>query len=379
MKNKKVFLILGLIILGGILAIGGLFLLVYLFPDNIEFYFYIEENKENLEGRVYFEDPNNRERIYLGFAEKGYLIYDKQYLYPGNIVLIGEYGGIPFEYSYILTRENLEYGRADYVLLESEISDLKFELKSEEIIEIRKEIFDLINYERDKRGIEKLVRNDILDNIAQEYSERMLKENFYSHTDPQGNNHYDRLQEMNIFYTTATENLAYNPFYSDTNLTEEIVYGWIKSPGHSIPILDTNKPIIWNNLGVGLSCEKIGEDVYYTCYSTALFAGFDIYYINEDLKEDYIQIIKLYPEEFEYSYDTKARIIFNSTSSVRIILTNDKEDFNRLARRNSLKGEIFRKDTNNYDEEIVLKKGYSLLIHSRNKDITYNLSVEYNV
>ena len=367
---------MGFILLGIIIAVGGLFFFDHFFKENIKFSFYINETEERLEGSVYFEDPNSKERNLLGFAQKGVLEYDKSSLYPGNIIFSGEYGGIPFEYSYILSRDDLDYGEVDYILTQEEINELNFVLMDEQIKKYRNEIFDLMNYEREKRDIEKLLRSSKLDKIAQEYSERMLKENFYAHTDPQGRNHYDRLQEEKVFYKVATENLDRFLAYSDTNLGEAVVYGWIKSPEHSIAILDEEN--LWSSVGIGLSCEKLNENIYYTCYAVALFARLHESYVDENLKYHWVQMMEIYPEEYDFNYNNTINLKFSSSSSMRLIFTKDKSDFDSFVNRGELRGVISQRTSSNYNDIIQISKGYYLILNSNVKDTSYNLSIEYN-
>lgn len=379
MEKSRPLFIFGLMALGVIVFILGVILFFEFFPEKMTFNFYINETGERLEGKVYFEDFHSKQQIFLGETRNGKLKYNLENLYPGNILFKGEYEEISFEYEYFLDKESLDHKNGEYILTEDEIRHLKFKLSEKDLNQIKTEMFDLINHEREKKGIENLKRKSFLDEVAQDYAERMLKEDFYAHNDPQGKNHYDRLQEREIYYVAATENLNMIYAYSDTNISEENVYGWIKSPGHSVAMLDTNKPLVWNNLGIGLACEKIGNNTYHTCYSVALFVGLNTELINEELKKDYIQLLTLYPEEYEYEYETKVKVIFNSTSPARIILTDDKKDFDRLVNRNNLQGEIFKKDTNYYEEELILKKGHCFLIHSRTRNILYNFSIEYNI
>ncbi len=387
MKKIKVPIVIFSIILILIpVVLGGIILYYTSLPDNTDlldntdFNFYINETGEILEGDVYFEDIQSKNRTYLGRTNLGHLEYDSYQLYPGDIIFISNYESIPLEYTYSFTKEDLESRHADYIITEKDLKDLLFSLDREDIETSKKEIFDLINYARTKSGIEILTRDTKLDKIAQDYSQRMQTEVFYAHTDPGGYDVYDRLKKENIFHHAATENLNLNFVYSDTKIAEDIVYGWIESPGHRVPILDTNKPPTWNNIGIGLSCSKLNTtDDFYTCYSVALFAGFNTHIINEPLKKDYIQLIELYPEDLGLDFVTTATIDFRSSVNAKLIFTSDKMDFDRYVNRENLKGELFReKAINSFNRRMDLSPGDSLLIHAEKKAIIYDLEIKYN-
>jgi len=372
--KKKIGLVITLVILGSLLFI-------YIIPDNITFNFSFDGSDEYINGDVYFEDIQTYERIFLGRTYEGTLDYPKQDIYQGNIIFISEYQGNPFEFYYELFREDLDYGEVNYIITNKNIIDLEFELTNKDLEIIKNEAINLMNFERENKNIVKLIRNEKLDNVAQKYSERMISENFYAHTDPNGKDCYDRLNTNGIFYYTAAENLGVSYVDSNTSLPEEIVYGWINSPGHRIPILDTNKHPVWDNVGIGIGCDKLNQDEYYTCYYTAIFAGFESEY-SDILKSTYIQAINLYDVDLGLNFPSDLKISFSSDHSVDLYIVPEYSQFEDfLYGRSKFNPIITKKRIKEYNEIITTYPGYTLLIDSSpsNKAINYSLKVESNI
>ena len=99
----------------------------------------------------------------------------------------------------------------------------------------------LVNEERTKRGLNKLLINSKLAGVAQkralETSQRL------SHTRPNGKSFSTVLDEYGIKYTVAGENIAYN-YYT----AEEAMEGLMDSKGHKDNILNSR----FKYIGVGL-------------------------------------------------------------------------------------------------------------------------------
>jgi uncharacterized protein YkwD len=257
--------------------------------------------------------------------------------------------------------------------------EINFEIDSEYIEKVKDEMFNLMNFEREKKDIVKLIRSYQLEEIAQEYSQKMLEDDFFAHTDSDEKDVYDRLQGKNIFYWTAIEDLSLNSVYSDTNLSEEVVYDWIDSPGHRVPIIDVDKPVTWDNIGLGVSCKKDEENNSYICYSVAVFAGLSSESINEKLENGYVQYVDLYPEDFGFEYESIAHISFNSSRTSRLLITSDSDNFDKYIGGDELKGDIWtHSSVKNFEKTLKIYPGYNLLIYANGGDIKYNLSIKYN-
>lgn len=120
------------------------------------------------------------------------------------------------------------------------------------------EIFRLINIERRKRRLNYLVWDGEVAKMARKYSEKMARESFFSHFDPQGANVAKRVKNAKI---KGWSKLGENLFYVE-NIAEFdafAVKGWMNSPGHRQNILDDD----WTTTGVGIGIAENGE-VYIT-------------------------------------------------------------------------------------------------------------------
>ncbi|WP_226037251.1 CAP domain-containing protein [Aquibacillus saliphilus] len=111
-----------------------------------------------------------------------------------------------------------------------------------EISEVEKEVVRLTNEQRQQNGLSNLSADTELTNVAQKKSDDMAANNYFSHTSPTYGSPFDMLKEFGIDYTTAAENIA-----SGQQSAEEVVNGWMNSPGHKKNIL--NKDV--THIGVG--------------------------------------------------------------------------------------------------------------------------------
>ncbi len=108
--------------------------------------------------------------------------------------------------------------------------------------ESEKEMFDLVNYERRKRGISELVFNKALRDVGRAHCLDMFKRSYFSHYTPEGKSPFDRMNAAGIKYTVAGENLAYAP-------TVKIAHeGLMNSKGHRENMLRSS----FGKLGVGV-------------------------------------------------------------------------------------------------------------------------------
>ncbi len=92
-------------------------------------------------------------------------------------------------------------------------------------------MLELINRERVANDLTPLVMDESLRKVAREQSLDMLVRGYFSHTNPEGESPFDRMDEAGIEYMIAGENLALAP-----NVT--IAHnGLMNSPGHRANIL----------------------------------------------------------------------------------------------------------------------------------------------
>jgi len=106
-----------------------------------------------------------------------------------------------------------------------------------------RQIFELANTERVKRGLPPLERNQTAHYTAQGHSQDMALNGYYSHYDLLGQSPFERMSLAGINYENAGENIAageQNAFY--------VHYDWMNSTGHRKAILGD-----YDSVGVGVA------------------------------------------------------------------------------------------------------------------------------
>ncbi|HEX7999834.1 MAG TPA: CAP domain-containing protein [Pyrinomonadaceae bacterium] len=118
--------------------------------------------------------------------------------------------------------------------------------------------FELVNAERARKGLRPLVWDAELTRMARTYSEKMARQNFFSHKAPDGQGLRERSRASGIAgFKRLGENLAYNKGFADAALCA--VVGWMRSEGHRDHILDGE----FTRSGLGIARGADGR-VYFT-------------------------------------------------------------------------------------------------------------------
>jgi uncharacterized YkwD family protein len=107
---------------------------------------------------------------------------------------------------------------------------------------IEKAVLDLTNVERQKAGLKPLQTDRNLMNSARQKSTDMASKNYFSHTSPTYGSPFDQMKSNGISYTSAAENIAMGQ-----RSAEEVVKGWMESPGHKENILTPG----FTHIGIG--------------------------------------------------------------------------------------------------------------------------------
>lgn len=105
-----------------------------------------------------------------------------------------------------------------------------------------KELFNLVNNERQKLGIEKLTLDPKITQVSRNYANYLWTNHYFGHISLDGKDVGDRLKLAGIKYEIAGENLALAP----TVITAH--NGLMASEGHRDNILDTR----FNKIGIGV-------------------------------------------------------------------------------------------------------------------------------
>ncbi len=103
------------------------------------------------------------------------------------------------------------------------------------------EVLRLVNIERSKAGLSSLTTNATLQAAANKRAEETKVS--FSHTRPNGSKFSTALQEYGVSYRTAGENIAYGQ-----RSPQEVVNGWMNSPGHRANILNGS----FGKIGIGV-------------------------------------------------------------------------------------------------------------------------------
>ncbi|MGW3286281.1 CAP domain-containing protein [Streptomyces sp. NPDC001002] len=106
------------------------------------------------------------------------------------------------------------------------------------------EVVDLTNRERARAGLPPLAIDPLLTRAAQAHSADMVARAFYSHTDPEGGQPWDRAARAGSRRRTIGENIA-----CGQRSAAEVVEGWMNSPGHRANILKPD----FTHIGIGFA------------------------------------------------------------------------------------------------------------------------------
>lgn len=103
------------------------------------------------------------------------------------------------------------------------------------------EMFGLVNNERSNQGLNKLMVDSKLQEVARLHSTDMFWRGYFAHNNPDGLTPFDRMDKLGIKYIYAGENLALAP---DVEIAHN---GLMNSPGHRANILSVN----FGKVGIG--------------------------------------------------------------------------------------------------------------------------------
>lgn len=103
-------------------------------------------------------------------------------------------------------------------------------------------MFQMVNTERTQRGLTALSFSENLSRVGRAHCKDMFVRGYFSHNTPEGLTPFDRMQQADISFNFAGENLALSPN------TELAMKGLMQSPGHKANILSKD----FNKIGVGV-------------------------------------------------------------------------------------------------------------------------------
>jgi uncharacterized protein YkwD len=115
------------------------------------------------------------------------------------------------------------------------------------------QMFDLVNATRVNHGLQVVTWDEHVMQTARKHSSDMAVNNYFDHTNLQGESPFDRMEEDGITYTLAGENLAYGQFSSI--FAHE---GLMNSLGHRKNIIKSG----FEYLGVGVAFNEENQPYY---------------------------------------------------------------------------------------------------------------------
>ena len=117
-----------------------------------------------------------------------------------------------------------------------------------------------------------LAPEQILSNTAGAYSDRMLRDDFFSHTDPDGDLPWDRTEDNGYpVWAGVGENIAWGTFFGNREATIHARHrSLFRSAGHRENMMDPD----WNELGVGITFGT-------TPYQSVTATDFDLAIVTE--------------------------------------------------------------------------------------------------
>ncbi|MEG4109267.1 CAP domain-containing protein [Microcoleus sp. S13_C5] len=96
-------------------------------------------------------------------------------------------------------------------------------------------VLELTNIERSKLGLSPLTLNTQLLNAAENHSQNMALQDFFSHTGKDGSSLGSRISATGYQFSAAAENIA-----AGSSTPEQVVSSWMNSSGHRANILNPN-------------------------------------------------------------------------------------------------------------------------------------------
>lgn len=172
-----------------------------------------------------------------------------------------------------MLKSELDKFASEFNFSETEMPKIAIRKPELDLLQMEKEIHNLINEERTKRGLSTLSWNDELADIARTHSTDMAINNYFSHDDLQDRDMEYRYNQAgfrcsvptgqgsfalggeNIFQNNLYDSITYIngiPTYhwnSQEKIAESTVEGWMDSTGHRENILTS----FWTSEGIGVA------------------------------------------------------------------------------------------------------------------------------
>ena len=110
------------------------------------------------------------------------------------------------------------------------------------------EVLRRTNQVRLERGLRPLQWDALAYKAATAHAQDMLRRNFFAHQNPEGLGAAERMRAAGVWEVVVGENLASFEGYSDPEIPQRALAGWMNSPGHRANLLEPE----FTHLGVAL-------------------------------------------------------------------------------------------------------------------------------
>lgn len=124
---------------------------------------------------------------------------------------------------------------------------------------LAQQVLTLVNQERAAQSLPPLTMHTACAQCAYDDSWDMDYRDFFSHTNPDGDSPFARMQNAGISYSAAGENIA-----AGYSTPQQVMTGWMNSTGHCNNILSSN----FTEIGIGV---RQGSNGQYGTYWTQVF------------------------------------------------------------------------------------------------------------
>ena len=108
--------------------------------------------------------------------------------------------------------------------------------------DLEEQMLQMVNEERRKQGLEPLVMDEQLRQVARAHSSEMFRLSYFSHNSPISGSPLDRVRDAEIPFMAVGENIAYAPSLAVAH------DGLMNSPGHRANILSPD----FHRIGIGI-------------------------------------------------------------------------------------------------------------------------------
>ncbi|HEY9619334.1 MAG TPA: CAP domain-containing protein [Crinalium sp.] len=127
------------------------------------------------------------------------------------------------------------------------------------------QVVSLTNQFRQQNGLQPLSANGTLNSVALKHSQNMANQDFFSHTEPDGSQPWDRMTAAGYSWSAAGENIA-----GGQQTAQEVFNAWVNSSGHRANMLNPN----FREIGVGYyELTNDTGNVNYNRYWTQVFGS----------------------------------------------------------------------------------------------------------